>query len=175
MNCFTHLLGGAALTTAACITAPQYFGTIGPVTLMAGLVGSLIPDIDHPKSTISNMTLLSKAISKTVTSATKHRGVCHSIAFIIAVHFLLTRFVVGNISFFTAERARCLAAGMMSHILLDMLNPAGVSLFWPFGKKRIKLMYIKTGTFGEYAVAFILVAAEIAMLVTAFLLSPATI
>ena len=63
-------------------------------------------------------------------ASTKHRSLTHSLAFLAAVS--------------ASSYAVCpaivlpLAAGMASHLLLDLFNKRGMMLFWPF-KKRICL------------------------------------
>ena len=44
--------------------------------------------------------------------------------------------------------ALCVFAGTISHLFLDMLNPEGVMLFYPF-KKRLHLARVTTGTKAE--------------------------
>lgn len=169
MNGVTHMLGGVALSTAASIAFPSYFGVISPVTVVAGLFGGLIPDIDHPKSKISNMTLATKIVSNAITATTSHRGVCHSLLFIGLVSFLFQTFAVKYISFITPSVIWWLTAGMLSHLVLDMMNPTGVNLFWPFGKKH-HFMKIKTGSSGEKVVSFILMVIDVILLVQAGLM-----
>ncbi len=54
-------------------------------------------------------------------------------------------------------------AGCASHILFDLFNKGGIMLLWPFSKKTVRLMKIKTNTAGEFwfAAAQILVLALI--------------
>ncbi len=74
-----HIVVGGAFSLAA--------GNVVPVTsastaLLAALVGSLLPDIDHPKSTLGRY--------NPVVGLMKHRGHTHSLIgiFILATPFL---------------------------------------------------------------------------------------
>lgn len=164
MNSLTHAFGGLALTTATCIFAPSFLGPISPAVLTAGLIGSILPDIDHPKAKISNSTLLAKMVSKTVSVTTGHRGPCHSLLFVALISFLLYRFAVPYVPFLTVECVKWLAVGMLSHLLLDMLNPMGINLFWPITKRKRHLLRIKTGSTGEKVIAIMLFIADAILL-----------
>lgn len=169
MNSLTHALGGLALTTATCVFAPSFLGPVSPAVLTAGLFGSILPDIDHPKAKISNYTLLTKAVSKTVSATAGHRGPCHSLLFVALVSFLLSRFAVPYIPFFTEECVKWLAVGMVSHLLLDMLNPTGINLFWPLTKRKRHLLRIKTGSTGERVIAGLLFCIDTVLLALLFI------
>jgi len=73
----------------------------------------------------------------------KHRGLSHSIIFLIG-----STFVVRKISLFYGriDYSIIFAVSMTSHLLGDMLTKSGIGLFVPFNNKRIKFPYtIKTG------------------------------
>ena len=73
MNSVTHILGGLALTSLLCL----HTEILDPMEVGAaamGVIGSLLPDIDHPKSKISNTTLTTKLASFAISSTTRHRG-----------------------------------------------------------------------------------------------------
>lgn len=165
MKYLTHMLGGVALTTGASIVAPSLLGPITPTALAVGVIGSLLPDIDHPQSTISNMTLFSKVVSKSVALTTGHRGICHSLVFIVVVSLIFHRFAVGADPTLTAYCTAWFALGMLSHLLLDFLNPGGVKMLWPIGKRR-HIIGIKTGSLGEKVVAALLIILDTYLLAT---------
>lgn len=167
MKYLTHVLGGVALTSAACLAAPSLLGPATPTAVAVGVVGSLLPDIDHPQSTIANLSLFSKVLSKSMSLATGHRGLCHSLVFIAVTSILFHRFALTLHESLTAYCTIWLALGMLSHLLLDMLNPSGVKLFWPVGKKR-HIIGMKTGSTGERIVAIILLALDTYLLATLF-------
>ena len=57
-----------------------------------------------------------------------------------------------------------LAVGVFSHLLIDMFNPAGIPLFGPFKRKKISLLPIKTNSWGETVIGWLLVLLEIYLL-----------
>lgn len=87
----------------------------------------LLPDIDHPKSFLGQRL---KWISKPIARAFGHRGFTHSL---LAVFGLLTLFYlkVPESWIVPADAIQGMVLGYLSHILADMLTPAGVPLLWP--------------------------------------------
>ncbi len=166
----THRLGGLAAGMAA-------MGILGPDTyLEAGLLlggavlGSLLPDIDNGRSSISRrwsvvslLVSLGQAFIRGlsgllpgkprgyVRSLIGHRGITHSLAAVALTAGLIVfvghDFQVESVSCYTALG---IGAGMLSHLLLDMLA-GGIPLFMPFSVKRIRLGGLKTGGAGEWA------------------------
>lgn len=105
-------------------------------------LGSLFPDIDHPKSYLgSKLSIISKFIS----SKFAHRSFTHSILLIYCLILLFT--LIGiilkifypyiysaiNIYLFTIECG--FVIGCLSHIFFDMFNPSGVCIFYPSTKR----------------------------------------
>lgn len=82
-----------------------------PVEGAAIIVGSLLPDIDVGSSKLGRYNPFAIIIP--------HRGVTHSLLFTV---------LVGAIY-------KPLAIGILTHLILDMLNPKGVSLLWPMPLK----------------------------------------
>lgn len=73
----------------------------------------------------------------------KHRGLSHSILFVI-----VTYAIVKSISSFYGYKDYSILFGItvLSHVVGDMFTKTGVVLFYPFSQKRIKFPYtIKTG------------------------------
>ena len=87
----------------------------------------LLPDIDHPKSFLGQRL---KWVSKPIARAFGHRGFTHSL---LAVFGLLTLFYlkVPESWIVPADAIQGMVLGYLSHILADMLTPAGVPLLWP--------------------------------------------
>ncbi|MGV8149589.1 MAG: metal-dependent hydrolase [Alkaliphilus sp.] len=105
--------------------------------------GSILPDIDHANSYVTNRTgLLGKLISRCI----KHRGLTHSLLF----SFLLFSFFYG-----TGSYVYPFMVGYLSHILLDMCTAKGVSLLYPW-KKKFRIMRLKTGSMQERVVFVLL-------------------
>ncbi|MCL1949160.1 MAG: metal-dependent hydrolase [Turicibacter sp.] len=109
-------------------------------------IGALIPDIDSPSSLLGRFfPWLSRFIAKVF----KHRTLTHSLLSIFAFLYLLSlrgRLDYGE-SFYTIV-VLGLMVGHISHILLDLLTPQGVLLFFPLPFK-VSIGRIKTGALGE--------------------------
>lgn len=93
----------------------------------SAILTCLLPDIDHPKSFLGQRL---KWISKPIARAFGHRGFTHSL---LAVFALLATFYlkVPESWFIPADALQGMVLGYLSHILADMLTPAGVPLLWP--------------------------------------------
>ena len=93
-----------------------------PVYLGLAVAGSLLPDIDHPKSWVGRRT---RPVSTAIAATLGHRGVTHSAMAIAALVALLMH---GGIR----RQAICaVTAGYLSHLAADMLTPQGLPLAWP--------------------------------------------
>lgn len=93
----------------------------------AAVLTCLLPDIDHPKSFLGQrLSWLSKPIAR----AFGHRGFTHSL---LAVFVTLALFYlkVPQSWIIPADVLQGMVIGYLSHILADMLTPAGVPLLWP--------------------------------------------
>lgn len=91
----------------------------------SAILTCLLPDIDHPKSFLGQRL---KWISKPIARAFGHRGFTHSL---LAVFALLATFYlkVPESWFIPADALQGMVLGYLSHILADMLTPAGVPRF----------------------------------------------
>lgn len=78
-----------------------------PINVAIMLIGSILPDIDKGISLLGRYNLFAFTLS--------HRGITHSLVLLLPLYYL----------------SEPLAIGMATHIILDMLNPTGVTLFWP--------------------------------------------
>jgi membrane-bound metal-dependent hydrolase YbcI (DUF457 family) len=101
----------------------------------------LLPDIDYAKSTLGRWTPL-------VGLFVGHRGFFHSLWALLGFSVLA---YITSPSFFLP-----VAIGYGSHLLADMLNPKGILLFHPFGKKICRR--IRTGSLLEFLFFVMLVA-----------------
>lgn len=120
----------------------------------AGLtLGALLPDIDHPRSTITNKV---KPIGYTFSIVFKHRGFTHSLLGSIIMTFLLAiLFAALNINKAAMPiLLKSIYIGIISHILLDMLTPTGVCILYP-SNKRYSIGGFRIGGFGELILGFI--------------------
>jgi len=105
-------------------TVNHFFGyPTEPAGYILAILGSLLPDIDHPQSTFGRCI---PAVSRAVARVFGHRGITHS--FIAVLAFTCLIFAVGNT--FTGLPA-ALSMGYLSHLLADYLTRSGIPLFWP--------------------------------------------
>lgn len=115
----THLLVGIAV--GLLVAVPYSDPGLVAAAALAGAVGGLLPDIDHPRSIISGYVpgsgILRLAIS--------HRGPTHTLLFVGMIAALL---LVA-----AAPLALTIAfiAGMSLHLVCDMATPSGVRLLYP--------------------------------------------
>jgi inner membrane protein len=113
MRGYTHLIAG--------MTA-GYLLTGQPGYALASAVGALLPDLDSPHS------LLGSKIPVISLIGGGHRGWMHSL--LGTAVFALPAYLYNPAAGYAA------AVGCLTHLLLDMLNPTGVKLFWPFGRRH---------------------------------------
>lgn len=110
----------------------------GIMCVTAAIVGSLIPDIDHPGSLAGKK---AKTASALVSATFGHRTFMHSPLLLIVFAVLIKRFcpaayIVPAVAFLL---------GYLSHLFLDMLNPTGIPLLYPHPKK-FHIASIRTGS-----------------------------
>ena len=111
-----------ALGVAAWLVAAPHLGlpAASPSCLGLTLLGSLLPDIDHPKSWLGRRV---RPVSSGIAAVLGHRGVTHSALAAAACAWGLH----------DAPRwiAAPLAVGYLSHLAADLLTPRGLRLAWP--------------------------------------------
>lgn len=148
MNRPTHILGGAsmALIISTMMELPD-ISLIGTMTISAGL-GALLPDIDKKNTTISNK---HPVVSFFVRLFTTHRGFTHSFLALIMLAYPLYLLVKTVGSVYLGYAVIGILLGYMSHLMLDMFNPEGIPLFFPF-KFKVSLAPIKTGGLIEHII-----------------------
>lgn len=93
----------------------------------AALLTSLLPDIDHPKSFLGHRL---PWVSRPVARIFGHRGFTHSLLAIFAA-LALFYMKIPDSWVLPADAVQGMVVGYLSHILADMLTPAGVPLLWP--------------------------------------------
>jgi inner membrane protein len=108
------------------------------------VIGSLLPDIDEPKSYVGRRSM---GMSNKVKEAFGHRGMTHSLLVWGVIALVISwespsLFAVG------------LVLGYLFHIFEDFLSVQGVPLFWPFTAKRFKIPIYRTGNFVEKALFY---------------------
>ncbi len=115
----SHVVVGVA---AWIVAAPLlHLPVLDPAYLALAVAGSLLPDVDHPKSWIGRR---SRPLSTMLGAALGHRGLTHSaVAVLGLVALLQAGYHPGAVS--------ALAIGYASHLAADMLTPQGLPLTWP--------------------------------------------
>ncbi len=113
-----------ALGLAAWIVAAPLLrlSPLDPVHLGLAAAGSLLPDVDHPKSWVGRRT---RPFSSAVAAALGHRGVTHSAVAVLALVALLSH------AGYRRGAVSALAVGYLAHLAADMLTPRGLRLAWP--------------------------------------------
>lgn len=103
-------------------------------------VGAILPDIDHPKSTIGRFFPTTSAYIKKTFG---HRSITHSFIGIIIVTVLLyTPLMYLGVS---TQYGYWVVLGYISHLISDSLTPTGVKWFYP-SKEKTALGWITTGS-----------------------------
>ena len=169
MKSSTHIIASGYIGVIAALgmnTEPK--DTL--IILAASAAGSIIPDIDKKGSKVSNKNIATGITSKFVRTFASHRGFTHTFLGSGIISLLL----VYLISILPIEANKHiymlifigLFFGMVSHILLDALNPKGVMLIWPLSRRRFNLMSIRTGTAGEFIFRIMLLIGLMLLVIT---------
>lgn len=142
INYKTHVVGGLALGFLAFNNIDILGVDINVSTNLAiasgGLIfGSLFPDIDKHNSYLSRRV---KPLSIITSKVLKHREFTHSIVGSLILSLIMNVILkklnlnINTIYIFSLS----FTIGIISHILLDMFTPAGVVLFYPIYKKKVR-------------------------------------
>ena len=155
------------------------------------IVAALLPDIDEPESLISNSpNAIRKKLGRgrTVAQRSAHqsaglllraanvltRGLAMLVRLLAGGHraathvFLIAAALTVGMYFLGASIGfpsmwMWFALGYLSHLLLDMMTPAGVSVLWPLTRRDLHLlpsfMRVQTGGGGDAVVRVLLLAA----------------
>lgn len=116
------------------------------------VVGSLAPDIDLKGSKAGSAI---EPASTIISALFGHRTICHSPILWWVIYTLITHYLPFGRLF-----ALALVVGAVSHLVLDMLNKKGISLFWPI-PTRFWVIGIECGGAAEKAVFVVLWLASI--------------
>jgi inner membrane protein len=116
----SHVIVGLATWIAA---APVlHIPSLDPAWLGLVVAGSLLPDIDHPKSWVGRRT---RPVSTAIAATFSHRGITHSAIAVIGLTILLLH------AGYRRAGVSALVIGYLSHLAADMLTPQGLRLAWP--------------------------------------------
>lgn len=150
----THLACGAMASAGAAILLRPIEGSL-ILALAAGIAGSAFPDIDHPNSIISKKL---KMGGKIIPFFFSHRGIFHT-PFLYAMIGLLLLLFHPSASIQTYLTFFMIGAG--SHILLDLLNPGGIPVFYPITKKKHSLLHIPSSGIADKVLRYLFIASTI--------------
>ncbi len=141
----SHVVVGLAAWVA--VAPLLHLSATDPAYLGLAVIGSLLPDLDHPGSWIGRR---SRPVSTAIASALGHRGVTHSAVAVLGLVALLVHegFRRGGVS--------ALAVGYLSHLAADMLTPQGLPLAWPL-RRCWGLKLCRTGSPMEAVIVLVLV------------------
>lgn len=124
----------------------------------------MVKSIFHTKRNI-----IKKSTLRSIEKAFGHRGLLHTIFFIIIQIIIYLPFTISNQEqmvfhvFFIGYILGCI-----SHLFLDLLTPEGVPLLMPFSSKRYSLMSIGTNSATEKLFAIILTAVNLLLFYVSF-------
>lgn len=124
----THMLAGATAYMGFCLITKT---PVNPGPLSLAVVGSLLPDIDHEYSTLSQKSGLA-LVSKGLQKVFGHRTITHSLLFLAAVAVLslpLWKYV--GLDWWLA----LWLCGVLSHFITDSMTVSGIPWFYPSSKK----------------------------------------
>lgn len=135
MKGVTHLSAG--VITGAAISVCCNLSTSDTLIVLTGsAIGSLIPDIDI---CTSKMGRLMPPASFLIQTFIGHRTLFHApLPYIVLLSLCWLRIPSLGLWFAAA------GVGILTHLLLDMLNPSGVPLLWP-SAKRFSLATLQSG------------------------------
>jgi len=151
MMATTHIAAGAA---SAALAAASLSASGPQLVLMlgGGVLGSLLPDIDHPQSSFGRRVL---PVSMTLAAIFGHRGITHSLLAVAGVSWLIW-YAMSAMSVHPGlyvPFAIGLGVGYLSHLAGDWMTNSGVPLLWPSKRRFVSPIRIFTGDAIEYLVA----------------------
>lgn len=102
------------------------------------LLGSLLPDVDHPHSKLGNKLGI---LSKFFNALAGHRTIFHSIFFALLIPGLVWYFL-------SKPYGIALFVGYLSHLVMDGLTKSGINFLHPISTLRLK-GFVETGSLTE--------------------------
>lgn len=136
---------------------------------------SLLPDVDHKKSFISNKFYLILGIIIIMFLAFEYN--LYILLFILT-WFLISRFlkhrtfshsIIGMLMFclpfYNTQYFIPVLIGYASHLFADMITIEGIPLFFPFCKERIHILNFKVRSFSEMILLTILIIVNVLLFI----------
>jgi len=125
MNGKVHGSAGVCIASSLLVTHPTDSIVVATAGIVGGALFGLLPDIDHPRSSLSLQPGV-RVIAAFTSRIFKHRGFTHSLTAAAALYAYL------SITGFKPLLIWTWVGAYLSHIVLDMFNEEGVQLLWPF-------------------------------------------
>ncbi len=120
--------------------APQLnLPALDPVALTLAAAGSLLPDLDHPRSWVGRRL---RVLSQPLAAIFGHRGATHSLVAVLGTALLLHAHGISR------AESEPLVVGYLSHLGADLLTPAGLRLAWPL-QGSVAVPLCRTGSSAE--------------------------
>lgn len=107
------------------------------------MFGVLLPDIDHPESTMGRRV---KWLSYPIYAIFGHRQFTHSVIFVGGLYWLSLHYHQPLICY--------LAVGAGLHLVGDYLTPSGIPLFWPYSWNYRAIVHANTNSIGEHILSY---------------------
>lgn len=141
-----HMIAGATSWAVY-----NYFAEAMPEASVIELIGcmsicsvaALLPDIDHPTSTLGQKIY---PVSKFISMVFGHRGVTHSLLAFFGMMYLLTSIAPQQEY---GLLITVVAIGYLSHLVGDVITPAGLPLLYPIKYRFTTPWTIEAGGVGE--------------------------
>ena len=156
MTAKTHIFGGVVAAELLCMTVGVQEPRVVMPCCVVGAVGALLPDIDHTGSRISRSLIFTHLLSVLLSALTEHRGIIHTPLFVLV--FTAAAVVLSAGLNHALLYSAVLGVGMLSHLVLDTLNPSGIMWAWPIRREHYSLANIRTDSLAEYLVFVLLLA-----------------
>lgn len=168
MTWTTHMAGGALLgAVAAGLVSGKSLGET-TLTIAVASIAALLPDLDVPRSKISKLgnnhslaqrllklsRLVLAPLSRLINKCFGHRGFWHSPHLWLPLTAVL--WLIGAPIWVTAG----FGAGVLSHLILDTFNSAGIPWLFPW-RKRFSLASVPLHSVGEGIVRVACIAGTI--------------
>ena len=132
-----------------------------PMVLTLLIIGSLLPDIDHPRGFLARQSYLFRRTSRGISKFIRHRGIVHSLLAALTATAIV--WVIAIFYRWETLAVACFFLGFVSHLAADSLNPTGIKWLQPFSKARVK-GGIRTGSIIEKFL-FLLILIVISLIV----------
>ena len=154
MLAFTHIAAGCAsslLVSGALNAQPSQ----AILVLGGGILGSMMPDIDHPQSAFGKRVL---PLSIPIATLFGHRGITHSLLAVAGMSWLIW-WSLHHLQWhqgYAVPVVAGVATGYLSHLAGDWLTNSGVPLLWPSSRRFVSPLRLCTGDLREYLLAFVM-------------------